>query len=188
MRKLVSHLEGTIKIDKLSLRTGEGINDRLKLSAYVRLVNGMPSAVWEARVLRLSDSIDPTRQTMGMVVGVEDSYAKRVPGKRPPLIKGMYTSIDIFAPEYPALVIPRKAVHQGRVYIANADNQLEIRLVDIQLMQGDLVVIRSGVKPGEKVIITDLIPVIEGMPLQVIANPDFEKSMYQRALGKDVGA
>ena len=187
MRKLVSHLEGTIKIDKLSLRTGQGINDRLKLSAYVRLVNGMPSAVWEARVLRISDSIDPTRQTMGMVVGVEDSYAKRIPGKRPPLIKGMYTSIDIFAPAHPALVIPRKAVHQGRVYIANADNQLEIRSVDIQLMQGDLVAIRSGIEPGEKVIITDLIPVIEGMPLQVIPNPNFEEDMHQRALGKDVG-
>jgi hypothetical protein len=26
------------------------------------------------------------------------------------------------------------------------------------------------------------------MPLQMIANPDFEKDMYQRALGEDVGA
>lgn len=188
MRKLVSHLEGTIKINKLPPRTGGGINDRLKLSANVRLVNGMPSAVWKARVLRISDSIDPIRQTMGIVVGVEDSYDKRIPGKRPPLIKGMHTSIDIFAPEHPALVIPRKAVHQGRVYIVDADNRLEIRSVDIQLMQGDLVVISGGIEPGEKVIITDLIPVIEGMPLQIIANPDFEKDMYKRALGEDVGA
>ena len=188
MRKLVSHLEDTIKINKLPLRTGGGINDHLKLSAYVRLVNGMPSAVWKARVLRISDSIDPTRQTMGVVVGVEGSYDKRIPGKRPPLLKGMYTSIDIFAPEYPALVIPRKAVHQGRVYIVDADDRLEIRSVDIQLVQGDLVVIRSGVEAGEKVIITDLIPVIEGMPLQVIPNPKFEKYMHQRALGEDVGA
>ena len=148
----------------------------------------MPSAVWKARVLRISDSIDPIRQTMGIVVGVEDSYDKRIPGKRPPLIKGMYTSIDIFAPEHPAMVIPRKALHQGRVYIVDADNRLEIRSVDIQLMQGDLVVISGGIEPGEKVIITDLIPVIEGMPLQMIANPDFEKDMYQRALGEDVGA
>lgn len=187
MRKLVSHLEGTIKINKLPFRTGGGINDRLKLSAYVRLVNGMPGAVWKARVLRISDSIDPTRQTMGVVVGVEGSYDKRIPGKRPPLLKGMYTSIDIFAPEYPALVIPRKAVHQGRVYIVDADDRLEIRSVDIQLVQGDLVVIRSGIEAGEKVIITDLIPVIEGMPLQVIPNSKFEKDMHQRALGEDVG-
>lgn len=99
----------------------------------------------------------------------------------------MYTSVDIFAPERPALVIPRKAVHQGRVYIVDADNRLEIRSVDIQLMQGDLVVIRSGIEPGEKVIITDLIPVIEGMPLQIVSNPDFEKDMVKRALGTDVG-
>ena len=188
MRKLVSHLEGTINNNGQLIRAGGSINDRLKLSAKVRLVNGMPSAVWEARVLRISDSIDPTRQTLGMVVGVEDSYDKMIPGKRPPLIKGMYTSVDIFAPERSALVIPRKAVHQGRVYVADADNRLEIRSVDIQLMQGDLVVIRGGIEPGEKVIITDLIPVIEGMPLQIIANPDFEEEMYKRALGADVGA
>lgn len=187
MRKLVSHLEGTINNNEQIIRPGGRINDRLKLSAKVRLVNGMPSAVWEARVLRISDSIDATRQTLGMVVGVEDSYDKIIPGKRPPLIKGMYTSVDIFAPERPALVIPRKAVHQGRVYIVDADDRLEIRSVDIQLMQGDLVVIRSGIEPGEKVIITDLIPVIEGMPLQIISNPDFEEDMYKRALGTDVG-
>ena len=188
MQKLVSHLEGTINNNGQLIRAGGRINDRLKLSAKVRLVNGMPSAVWEARVLRISDSIDPTRQTLGMVVGVEDSYDKMIPGKRPPLIKGMYTSVDIFAPERSALVIPRKAVHQGRVYVADADNRLEIRSVDIQLMQGDLVVIRGGIEPGEKVIITDLIPVIEGMPLQIIANPNFEEEMYKRALGTDVGA
>jgi len=188
MQKLVSHLEGTINNNGQLIRAGGRINDRLKLSAKVRLVNGMPSAVWKARVLRISDSIDPTRQTLGMVVGVEDSYDKMIPGKRPPLIKGMYTSVDIFAPERSALVIPRKAVHQGRVYVADADNRLEIRSVDIQLMQGDLVVIRGGIEPGEKVIITDLIPVIEGMPLQIIANPNFEEEMYKRALGTDVGA
>lgn len=187
MRKLVSHLEGTINNNEQIIRAGGRINDRLKLSAKVRLVNGMPSAVWEARVLRISDSIDATRQTLGMVVGVEDSYDKIIPGKRPPLIKGMYTSVDIFAPQRSAMVIPRKALHQGRVYIANGDDRLEIRSVDIQLIQGDLAVIRSGIEPGERVIITDLIPVIEGMPLQVITASDFETDMRQRAIGADTG-
>ena len=148
-------------------------------------MNDMPSAVWEARVLRISDSIDATRQTLGIVVGVDNPYEKIIPGKRPPLIKGMYTAVDLYAPSRPAMVIPRKALHQGRVYIANGDDKLDIRPVDIQLTQGDLVVIRSGIEEGERVIITDLIPVIEGMPLQVTVASDFEAELKQRAVGND---
>ena len=186
MRKLVSHLQDTPAAEDRIIHTGGRINDNLKLSAKVRLVNGMPMATWEARVLRISDSIDATRQTLGIVVGVDDPYEKIIPGKRPPLIKGMYTAVDIFAPAHPAMVVPRKAVHQGRVYIANSENRLEIRSVDIQLIQGDLVVISSGIDQGEKVIITDLIPVIEGMPLQVITASEFENEMKKRAIGEDV--
>ena len=186
MRKLVSHLEGTPASDEQIIHAGGRINDRLNLRTIVRL-NSMPHAVWQARVLRISDSIDATRQTLGLVVGVDNPYDKIIPGKRPPLIKGMYTAVDIFAPERPAMVVPRKAVHQGRVYIANSDNRLEIRPVDIQLIQGDLVVIRSGINQGERVIITDLIPVIEGMPLQITTASDFANEMKKRALGANAG-
>ena len=186
MRKLVSHMEGAPTADEPIIHTGGRINDRLNLSTRVRLTNGMPMATWEARVLRISDSIDATRQTLGLVVGVDDPYEKIIPGKRPPLIKGMYTAVDIFAPAYPAMVVPRKAVHQGRVYIANNENRLEIRSVEVLLIQGDLMVISSGIDQGERVIITDLIPVIEGMPLQVIPATEFEKEMKKRAVGERV--
>lgn len=186
MRKLVSHMQDAPTADERIIHTGGRVNDSLKLSASVRLVNGMPMATWEARVLRISDSIDSTRQTLGLVVGVDDPYEKIIPGKRPPLIKGMYTAVDIFAPAHPAMVVPRKAIHQGRVYIANSESRLEIRPVEVQLIQGDLVVISSGIDQGEKVIITDIIPVIEGMPLQVITATEFEDEMKKRALGEDV--
>jgi len=186
MRKLVNHLQGTPAAGR-QIAHGGRINDSLGLSAMVRLVNGMPGALWEARVLRLSDAIDPTRQTLGIVVGVDDPYEKIIPGIRPPLIKGMYTAVDIFAPVHSAMVIPRKAVHQGRVYIANTENRLTIRSVDIQLVQADIVVVRSGIKEGERVIITDMTPVIEGMPLQVTAATDFENKMKRRAAGEQLG-
>jgi len=184
MRKLVSHLENGSDTSQQIIRSGGHINDSLGLSASIRLVNNMPEAIWQGRVLRISDSIDITRQTLGIVVGVDDPYKKMIPGRRPPLIKGMYTAVDLYAPKHPAMVIPRKAIHQGRVYIANSDNKLEIRSVDIQLLQGDLVVIRSGIEAGERVVITDLVPVIAGMPLQVSAADDYESALRQRAIGK----
>jgi multidrug efflux pump subunit AcrA (membrane-fusion protein) len=165
MRALVSHLEGTDLNGQLLLNPREVLKS-LGLSARVRLVGGMPYANWEARVLRISESIDPARRTLGIVVGVDNPYEKVIPGKRPPLLKGMYTAIELFAPAREALVIPRKAVHEGCVYVSNKKNRLEIKSVDIQFQQGNYVVIKNGIQEGEKIIVNDLIPIIEGMPLR----------------------
>ncbi len=183
MSKLVSHLDGQTSAMQQFVDTGGHINDSLGLSAQVRLVSNMPNAVWEARVLRISESIDATRQTLGVVVGVDKPYEKIIPGQRPPLLKGMYTAVELLAPQRSAMVIPRKAMHQGRVYIADANDKLEIRAVEIQFGQEDVVVVRSGLDEGERVIITDLTPVIEGMPLQVTATAAAETELEQHALG-----
>ncbi|MCP4878419.1 MAG: HlyD family secretion protein [Gammaproteobacteria bacterium] len=184
MRKLVSHLEGQTEVARQFTLTGGRINESLGLSARVRLVSDMPGAVWDAKVLRISEAIDVTRQTLGIVVGVDNPYEKIIPGQRPPLLKGMYTAVDLYAPLRQAMVIPRRALHEGRVYIANRENRLEIRPVEIQLVQGDMVVIRGGLEVDERVIITDLIPVIEGMPLQVSTAAQVETEMRQRAVGE----
>ena len=165
------------------IETGGHINDSLGLAAEVRLVGNMPNAIWEARVLRVSESIDATRQTLGVVVGVDNPYEKIVAGQRPPLLKGMYTAVNLMAPQRLAMVIPRKALHEGRVYLAGADGRLEIRSVEIQFSQDDLVVVSSGLEANERVVITDLTPVIEGMPLQVTEATQYEAELKQHALG-----
>ena len=185
MRNLVSHLENSVALNRQFVQTGGRINESLGLSARVRLVSDLPEAVWEARVLRISEAIDATRQTLGVVVGVDDPYEKIIPGRRPPLLKGMFTAVDLLAPERSALVIPRKTVHAGRVYIANGEDRLEIRPIEIQLVQGDLVVVRGGIEVEERIIVTDLTPVIEGMPLEVRSAPAIEDSLRRRALGAD---
>ena len=184
MRQLISHLENREVAMQQFVQTGGRINESLGLSARVRLVNGMPEAVWDARVLRISEAIDVTRQTLGVVVGVDDPYEKIIPGRRPPLLKGMYTAVDLFAPQRSALVIPRRALHEGRVYLADADDRLEIRAVDVQLTQGELAVIRGGLEIGERVIVNDLVPVIAGMPLEVNLVAGIEEDLRRRALGE----
>jgi multidrug efflux pump subunit AcrA (membrane-fusion protein) len=184
MRNLVSHLEGHASKMREFIQTGGRINESLGLSARVRLVSGLPGAVWEARVLRISEAIDATRQTLGIVVGVDNPYQKIIPGIRPPLLKGMYTAVDLLAPIQAALVVPRKAVHEGRVYIANDEDRLEIRPIEIRLIQGDLVVIRSGIEIDERIIVTDLTPVIEDMPLQVSTAEQAEAELRRSAAGE----
>ena len=102
----------------------------------------------------------------------------------------MYTSVEFLTPSRPTLVLPRKAVHQGRVYIATNENILAIRPVNVIFTQGELVIIsddernKAGIDEGDKVIISDVVPVMEGLPLRLIPAVDFEKKLAILALGK----
>ena len=160
----------------------------LGLEARVRLVGNASNApLWQGSVIRLSESVDPTRDTLGLVIVIDNPYAGVIPGKRPPLLKGMYTSVELFSPARPMLILPRKAVHQGRVYVATAENTLAIRAVEVLFTQGDLVVVSEGagseMKTGDRVIISDVIPVIEGMPLKVIEAADYARKIKMDAIG-----
>lgn len=102
------------------------------------------------------------------MVAVDKPYDGIIPGKRPPLLKGMYVSVEFLAPAKDQLVVPRKAIHQGRVYVATPENTLSIRPVKISFSNGNQAVIESGLKKGEQIILTDVIPVIEGLPVKPI--------------------
>ncbi|MFC1664075.1 efflux RND transporter periplasmic adaptor subunit [Pseudomonadota bacterium] len=182
MRSLVSHLEGQSN-EELPMGITQNVLNRLNLSARVRLVGDMPDAWWDAEVLRFSESIDPIRRTLGIVVGIDRPYEKVIPGRRPPLLKGMFTAVELYAPRREAIVIPRKAIHHGRVYVVGKDNRLRIQTIDIQQQQDDLVVIAGGLQQDQQVIINDLVPVIEGMPLTPVHVTDYEKALAKRAGG-----
>jgi multidrug efflux pump subunit AcrA (membrane-fusion protein) len=189
-RPLLSGLENTKK-PSLNLRDPENLGrvlSKMNIEARVRLVGGLSeSTVWKGQLVRLSESIDPLRDTIGLIIEVDRPYEGVIPGERPPLLKGMYTSVELFSPARARFILPRKAIHQGRVYIATADNTLSIRRVKPLFLQGNLVVLsdeNSDITIGEKIIISDVIPVMEGMPLNVIPDARYEKILALKALGK----
>lgn len=182
MRNLVSHLD-RFTIDGRQAPNIQSILQSLNLTARVRLVGGPSRAMWEARVLRFGESIDPTRRTVSIVIGVDNPYEEVIPGKRPPLLKGMYTAVELYAPTREAMIIPRHAIHQGRVYVASAENTLEIKPVVVGFHQGDLAIIDAGLHVGDRVIINDLIPVIEAMPLTPELAEAAMAKLRQRAAG-----
>ncbi len=180
MRTLISSGLSQDEADTLGFDLSQ-IMEQLNFSANVSLVGASAEANWEAKLLRFSESVDPIRRTLGVVVAVDNPYQKIIPGKRPPLIKGMYTAVDLYAPAYTAIVIPRSALHEGRVYLSNAKQKLEIRPVSVLFNQDNLVIIESGLEAGEQIIINDLIPVIEGMPLQPTLNIEREVALQLAA-------
>ncbi|MFT7561739.1 MAG: multidrug efflux pump subunit AcrA (membrane-fusion protein) [Flavobacteriales bacterium] len=183
MSALVSHLEN-VELKDLREMSSNDTAQMLNLTAKVSLVGGLEGAVWPAEVLRLSESVDAIRRTIGLVVGVNNPYELVVPGRRPPLLKGMYTAVKLRGPERRALVIPRKAVHENRVYLVGEESQLVIRNVDVQFYQNELAVIRSGLSEGDQLIVSDVYPVIEGMPVSAQYDAQTQVRLTTSAVGE----
>ena len=183
MRSLVT---GPLDMQFKARTTGDtsALLAELNLSAHVRLVGNIPDAQWDAKVLRFSEAVDPVRRTLGVVVGVDAPYEKMIPGHRPPLLKGMFMAVELYAPARSALIIPREALHHGRVYLVDADGRLAIRPVRLQQQQDDLAVVAEGLNAGEQLIVSELMPVIEGMPLTPRRSLEIEQELSDRASGR----
>jgi hypothetical protein len=67
--------------------------------------------------------------------------------------------------------------------VVSKDNTLSIRPVQISYSQGQLAVIKEGLKEGDKMITSDLVPVIEGIKLELVESDAFQKEMAALALG-----
>ena len=157
---------------------------KLGLSVEIRLNDGPGGVVWKGRFARMSDTADPKTRTMGVIGVVDDPYAGVAPGSRPPLTKGMFVRMDVLArPVKGALVIPRAAVHGGKVFIATDGNRLAVRPVTVAAGMGDLVVIRSGLKAGEKVVLSDLAPALEGQLLKTSLDERMMRTVAAEAAG-----
>ncbi|MEN8213047.1 MAG: efflux RND transporter periplasmic adaptor subunit [Pseudomonadota bacterium] len=153
------------------------IGKKLGLTATVLLQQSGLSVAWDASVARLSDELDPRTRTIGVIVEVDKPYAQVQPGKRPPLVKGMFVKVDLSGRPYKdAIVIPASALHQEMVYLVDAQQRLERRQVKPAARGADYVVIKEGLEAGERIVLSGLAPAIDGM---LLAPVDDEETLQQ---------
>ncbi len=152
--------------DVLSIPISEDMFEQvLGFKAKVRLQE--LDVQWDARFVRMNDTIDPKSRTMGVIVEVDEPYKNAIPGVRPPLVKGMFVEVDIQGKAIEnQIVIPRTALHDNKVYLIDSNNRLEIRKVETSIVDSEFVSIATGLEGGERLIVTDLIPAIDGMLLK----------------------
>ena len=143
--------------------------DIIDLEATVRLRTANHTFEWPARFARINDTIDPQTRTVGIIVAVDAPYARAQPGDQPPLVKGMYVEVEVRGPPRPNLiVVPRAALWNGFVYVVDNESRLRQRKVDVELVQTNFAAISAGLSAGERVVVGDLIPAIEGMLLDPV--------------------
>ena len=165
-------------------RLAERLPEVVGLDPLVRLDLGNLVAEWQAEFVRFGDEVDPETRSMGVVVAVDRPFDKIKPGYRPPLSKGMFVQVVLRGKsQAERLVIPRNAVRDGAVYVADGEDRLRVRQVEVLFTQGAYSVIASGLAPAERVVVSDPIPAVSGMLLQ--PEIDEELSAELRAAGKE---
>lgn len=140
-------------------RDGRGAAALIKADVAGRELN------WTGKVVRTEGKLDERTRMINVVVRVEQPYAKK-----PPLVFGLFVEVKIEGRMIPnGAVIPRAGLHQGDiVWIVGEDSRLQFRQVEVGRIQGDEVIITGGLEDGERLVITPLKAVTDGMTVRVV--------------------
>lgn len=152
--------------------------DDIDLKATVLRKDGDHVTQWKGKFIRFSET-DPRTGTMGVVIAVDNPYSQNRKKRRPPLERNMYVEVQLSGKALAKRkLVPRTAIHQNKLYVINSKNRLERRPVKIEFFQGNLAVIDSGIKRGEKVITHDVVPAIDGMLLKPVEDSAIKNSLH----------
>ncbi len=161
---------------------GAGFAEYADLRPVIQMDMGGEVAEWDAEFVRFTDRIDSQTRTIGAVVALDKPFEKVIPGHRPPLSKGMFVKVLLHGRIQPQqIVIPRSAIRDGKALIVNSDQRLVIKDIELLYNQDSLSVIQSGVEPGQQLVVSDLIPAVEGMLLQPQPDQSVEKKLLRSA-------
>ncbi|MEJ2198416.1 MAG: efflux RND transporter periplasmic adaptor subunit, partial [Desulfuromonadales bacterium] len=124
--------------------------------AEIELQSGGRNFRWQGAITRAMGEIDPHNRTAHVVVTVTDPLAKDGAGVR---MLGEELA-DVIA-------VPRGALRDNdTVWIADSENRLHIRSVDIIRRERDEILVQAGLQAGEQVVLTGLTGAAEGMLLR----------------------
>ena len=132
--------------------------------------NGEP-VVRQGRVVELLGDVTQNGRMAQVLISIVDPLELEKPARvRRPLLLGEYVRVEIEGPELQdVIVLPRVAIREGtRVWVKNAENQLDVRPVEIVLSRKDTVLIGQGIRDGEEIITSQVPAAIPGLPLQTV--------------------
>jgi multidrug efflux pump subunit AcrA (membrane-fusion protein) len=162
----------------------KSIGDVLGIRAKVRLAG--TETGWDGSFDRRSDSLDTDTRTIGMIVSVKNNPKMEGPRRGKLLLKGAYCEVELIGQvQKNKLVIPRSALHPGdTVLLVDADKKLVKKQVEILYTLSDFAVIKSGLKKGDVLILSDLTPAVTGMKIDPVQDKKLMAKLSADAKGE----
>ncbi|WGW00749.1 HlyD family secretion protein [Vibrio sp. YMD68] len=144
--------------------------------ATIELNSGSLNVTWPAKVARVSETVDYNQATAGVILEIQQNYKDLTPTSVPPLVNGMFVKASIEGQANPSWVIPERALHGNRIYLKDDDNRLVIKTIEVLYRRDNHVIIDGDIEHGQRLILNDLLPAIEGMQLKELKQKSAPKS------------
>ena len=133
-------------------------------------VYGNEGVSYQAEIVNLLPDIDPDGLMVRLLVAVSDPMGIR--NDREPLLLGSFVRAEIQGKEIENVIrIPRSSLHDTDTVLTVTDNKtLHLQPVSVIWKNSDLVFIDSGLKAGDRVVVSNVPAPIEGMPVTSVEN------------------
>lgn len=132
---------------------------------------------WLGRVVRTDGEVDRRTRQLSLVARVEDAYTRNPEDRRPPLFVGTFVQARIEGVRHSGvLVVPGKALRSDNQVLVAVPHlrgfrgglpvfelTLRQRTVEVLRTEADRVLVRSGLRAGERVCVTTLETATDGM-------------------------
>lgn len=129
---------------------------------------------WQGKLVRIEASIDPNSNTVQTIIRVpqprvSDQWAMQQ-HKAIPLPIGLYVEADIKGRTVDNIIsLPRSVIrNNNQVLVVDAENKMYFREVEIFRLEEQQVLISGGILPGERICISPIQAVVDGMAVQPV--------------------
>lgn len=127
---------------------------------------------WHGRIVRTEGELDPSSRMVHAIAQVEDPYGENEGSDGLPLAAGMFVEARVSGHRIPdALVLPRSALRGAdTVLIVDHENRLRFRQVTVLRTEIDHVIVTEGLTDGEKVCVSPIDAVVDGMSVRTLSD------------------
>jgi RND family efflux transporter MFP subunit len=124
---------------------------------------------WSGRVVRTEGEIDPRTRMLHVVARIPDPYGRRQ-ARDAPLAAGLFVQAEINGQFVRGVaVLPRGALRaRDQVLLVDDDDRLRFRSVEVLRSQHEDVIVRSGLHDGDRVLLSPLEAVTDGMRVRTV--------------------
>ena len=129
--------------------------------------------VWEGKVVRSTGKMSDKGRMAGLIILVNDPLGLSGQEKRQQLLLDDYVDVQIMGASLDnVFAIPRSVLRDGSTVWIYHSGVLEIKEVDIAWKENAMVYVKTGIKPGDRLITSDLPAPVSGMALQLASGDD----------------
>jgi RND family efflux transporter MFP subunit len=122
---------------------------------------------WQGRIVRSEAALDQTSGQLYLIAEVEQPF--RPSPDRPPLLNGLFVQAEIEGILREGVyALPRTALNGlQQAKLADAGQRLEMRALEVLRTESDRVIVKSGLQPGDRVIVSELPVPVAGMRVNI---------------------